>query len=227
MNERTIIEAAIFEDEQKAKFGQGKEAGEQQTIQWIMERLGFASGSRFKDVLDFQKTGKPGAKRTTYLWELVSERLTGKPIEHFVNAAMEWGNAYEDEARMQYESQTGNMVMQQGFIHHPTVAMCGGSVDGTIDDDGIIEIKCPTTSTHLKTVLSGECEHLPQIMGYLWITGRKWCDFVSYDPRLPEPLNLHIQRIDADDEYIANLDREVQKFLAEVADIVTKLKEAA
>lgn len=208
----------------KPAFGAGKEAGEQGSVEWLMARIGFASGSRFKDVLDILKTGKPGAKRTTYLWELVSERLTGKPIEHFVNAAMEWGTAYEGEARMAYEAQTGNMVAEQGFIHHPTVAMCGGSVDGFVDDDGIVEIKCPTTSTHLKTVLSGECEHLPQIMGYLWITGRKWADFVSYDPRLPAPLNLHIQRIERDDEYIGNLDREVKQFLIEVRDIVSKLK---
>lgn len=208
----------------KPAFGAGKEAGEQGSVEWLMERIGFCSGSRFKDVLDILKTGKPGAKRTTYLWELVSERLTGKPVDRFVNAAMEWGTAYEGEARMAYEAQTGNMVAEQGFIHHPTIAMCGGSVDGFVDDDGMVEIKCPTTSTHLKTVLSGECEHLPQIMGYMWITGREWCDFVSYDPRLPAPLNLYIQRIAWDDEYIINLDREVKKFLAEVAEIVTKLK---
>lgn len=220
------LESMISDHVDNVPFGAGKEPGEQGSIEWLMARIGFCSGSRFADVLDFTQKGKPGAKRTTYLWELVSERLTGKPVERFVNAAMEWGTAYEGEARMAYEAFTGNMVAEQGFLHHPTVAMCGGSVDGLVDDDGMVEFKCPSTSTHLKTVLSGECEHLPQIMGYLWITGRKWCDFVSYDPRLPAPLNLYIKRIDADAEYITNLDREVQKFLAEVSDTVAKLKGA-
>lgn len=219
----TIMDSVL--NEPKQPFGAGKEAGEQGSVEWLMSRVGFCSGSRFKDVLDFQKTGKPGAKRITYLWELVAERLTGKPAERYVNAAMEWGTQYEGQARMAYEAATGAIVAEQGFLHHPSVAMCGGSVDGFVDDDGIVEIKAPTTPTHLKIVLSKECEHLPQIMGYLWITGRQWADFVSYDPRLPAPLDLYIQRIPRDDEYISNLDREVQKFLAEVSETLAKLKE--
>lgn len=217
----TIMDAAL---ERQQPFGAGKEDGQQGSITWLMERVGYVTASRFKDVLDFQKTGKPGAKRITYLFELAAERLTGQPAQHYVNDAMLWGQEHEAQARMRYEAETGAIVLEQGFMHHPTIAMCGGSVDGTIDDDGIVEIKAPTTSTHLKTLLSGECEHLPQIMGYLWITGRKWADFVSFDPRLPAPLDLYIQRIERDDEYIASLDREVQKFLGEVAEIVRKLR---
>jgi hypothetical protein len=102
--------------------------------------------------------------------------------------------------------------------------MVGGSCDGLVDDDGIIEIKAPTTQTHIKTLLSQECEHLPQIMGYLWITGRKWAHFVSYDDRLPAPLDLYVQRIARDDAYIAALEIEVKVFLGEVDAMVAKLK---
>jgi len=224
MNERTIIEAAIAEDEQKAKFGQGKEAGEQGTPEWLMQRVGHATGSEFKNIMAVRKDGKEAADRYNYRMELLVERLTGLPADRYVSKYMEWGTAHEADARMRYEAETGAMVDQPGFKHHPTIAMCGGSVDGLVDDDGIIEIKAPTTFTHLETLLGGEFEHQAQTQGYLWITGRKWADFVSYDPRLPEHLQIFIQRHERDDKYIALLEEKVIAFLAEVDAMYDKLR---
>lgn len=204
-----------------------KEPGEQGSAEWLYERVGFCTASRFADVLDKLKNGTPGAKRKNYLLEVVAERITGRPVEHYVNAAMERGTEMEPFARAAYESQTGALVEETGFIHHPTLQWVGGSCDGLVDDDGIIEVKAPTTITHIKTLLSKECEHLPQIMGYLWITGRKWADFISYDDRLPAPLDIYIQRIERDADYIAMLETEVVAFLAEVAALVDKLAKPA
>lgn len=205
-------------------FGAGVEPGEQGSLTWLLERVGHCTASRFADVLDRLKNGSRGAKSKTYLMEVVCERITGRPVEHYVNSAMEHGTATEPLARMAYEARTGNMVAQPGFLHHPTIEWVGGSVDGLVDDDGMIEIKCPTTSTHIKTLLGTECEHLPQIQGYLWITGRTWCDFVSFDPRMPEHLRLFVQRIERDDEYIARLEGDVIQFLSEVAAMGEKLE---
>jgi predicted phage-related endonuclease len=201
----------------------GTMPGEQGDITWLMERVGHCTASRFKNVMDFQKSGKEGAKRAAYRMELVVERITGKPTEHFVNDAMAWGTQTEPLARMAYEAHSGCMVAQTGFLHHKTIKMCGGSPDGLIDENGGIEIKCPTTATHIKTLLSGECEHLPQIQGLMWITGRQWWDFVSYDPRLPAGLNLYVQRIKRDDEYIEKLAAEVVRFLDEVLELTERL----
>ena len=194
-----------------------KEPGEQGSAEWLYERVGHCTGSEFENVMAFLKNGKEAAPRYKYRMELISERLTGQPAERYVSKYMEWGTEHEPAARMAYEAHTGAMVTQPGFIHHPTIPLCGGSVDGLVDDDGIIEIKCPETCTHLETLLhSMDDEHKPQTQGYLWITGRKWCDFVSYDPRLPHGLDLYIQRVLRDDVYIAELAGNVMQFLAEV-----------
>lgn len=192
--------------------------------QWLRERIGQCTASRFKDVLDFTKAGNEGAKRAAYKMECVIARVTGITPQHFVTDAMQWGTDHEPMARMAYESLTGAMVEATGYIPHPTIKMCGGSPDGLIDDDGGVEFKCPNTSTHIKTMLSGECEHLPQIQGYLWITGRKWFDFVSYDPRMPQGLRVYVQRIKRNEDYIANLSANVLVFLGEVQGIVTDLE---
>lgn len=199
------------------------EQGDQRSIEWIMSRVAHVTCSRFADVMDKLKNGNPGAKRTKYMLDVVAERISGTPTEHYVTAAMERGVMMEPMARAAYEAKTGCIVDECGFIHHPTLQWVGGSLDGFVDDQGIIEIKAPTTSTHLTTILSGECLHLPQIMGYLWLTGRQWCDFISYDDRMPEPLNLYIQRIPRNDAYIAALEAEVRVFLGEVDALVKRL----
>ena len=216
-----------YDEQLKAMEGHGDKPmpGEQGSAEWLQSRCGNCTASRFKDVMDFTKGGKEGAKRAAYRMETVIERITGISAEHFVSDAMQWGTDTEPLARMAYEARTGAMVMVPGFVHHPTIPLCGGSPDGFVDDDGGVEFKCPNTSTHIKTLLSGECEHLPQIQGLMWITGRQWWDFVSFDPRLPDGLNLYVKRIERDDDYIAELAGNVLKFLGEVADMESTLRD--
>jgi len=204
--------------------------GEQQSVEWMMQRCGKVTCSNFRHVIDFTKAGKPTAKRETYLWDVITERLTGTPVTHYVNDAMAHGTEFEPQARMKYESVTGRIVLETGFVNHKTVAGVGGSPDGVIDDDGLIEIKAPTTRTHCQILLSDDLDdYMPQMQGLMWVTGRKWCDFVCYDPRLPAKLQLYISRVDRDEVYIEKLARAVNDFLCEVDDILNRLddKEAA
>lgn len=195
----------------------------QGSIEWLMSRLGRATGSGFQYVMDRTKDGRPGAKRTRYLLEKVQERLTGLPVDNYVNAAMEWGTKQEPFARMAYAEKTGEFVSEVDFLPHPQI-MAGVSPDGLIDNDGAIEIKCPITSNHIDTLIKGmDPKHIPQVQGVLWVTGRKWCDFISFDPRLPPKHQLYVQRIERDENYILKLDREVRAFLSEVDSHMEKL----
>ena len=197
----------------------------QGTTAWLMERVGYITASRFKDVLDIRKDGKPGASRLRYLSEIVCERLTGQPTEHFVNAAMKWGTEHEPVARAAYCAATKNGVTAVGFLKHPTLK-AGASPDGIVDLEGGIEIKCPTSPVHLATLLDGMSEdHLPQVQGAMWITGYDWWDFVSFDPRMPENLRLHVQRVKRDDAYIAMLEEKIKAFSDEADAMIAKLME--
>lgn len=218
-----------LEDIDREVFGAGKEEGEQGSIDWLMARVGHVTASRFKDVLDRLKNGKPGAKRQAYLWEVAIERLTGKPAQHYENAAMMHGTEYEPLARMAYEAATSTMVMEVGFRRHKFVQFVGGSPDGLIGDDGGWEAKCPFNSAHhLACWLDGmPAEHMPQVQGLMLIEDRKWWDFTSYDPRLPEPYQLYIQRIERDENYIKNLMLELDLFLAEVSELLSRIQSAA
>lgn len=199
------------------------DAAPQHSQEWFYARVGRATCSRFEDCINFRKDKKESAKRHDYRMELVIERLTGQPSEHYVSDYMLWGSEQEAAARMAYEAHSGNLVLVPGFIDHPTLPMCGGSPDGLVDDDGLIEVKAPTSATHIETLLTEECEHLPQIQGNLWVTGRKWCDFISYDPRLPAHLQLYVRRIERDEKYIAELAAGVTKFLREVDGMMLRL----
>ena len=193
---------------------------------WLYERCGFITASRFRDVVDLTKAGKPTAKRETYLWEVAIERVTGQPSDHFSSAAMEWGTEQERHSRMATEVSRGYMIEETGFLKHPTLPMVGGSPDGLIDEDGGWESKSPFNSRyHLETLLNGMPEeHMAQVQGLMWITGRQWWDFASYDPRMPEKLRLYVQRIERNDEYIVNMEKEIIAFSAEVNAIVERLK---
>jgi putative phage-type endonuclease len=194
--------------------------------EWFAERCGLATASRFRDILAKTKTGE-SASRRNYRAQLVAERLTGRPAESYSNAAMEWGTATEPQARMAYEAATGLLAVEVGFRRHATL-MAGASPDGEIDSDGLIEIKCPNTATHIDTFLNGmPTDHAPQVQGQLWITGRQWCDFVSFDPRLPERMQLHVQRVPRDDAYIKTLEAEIIRFLGEVDSLVGQLEKKA
>ena len=190
---------------------------DQRTIEWLQERVGHCTASMFAAVLDVTKKGTEGAKRRNYRTKLVVERIIGEPVGNYVNTAMEWGTQQEASARMAYEASTGAMIEEVGFLHHTSMKWVGGSPDGLIGKDGMIECKCPfEPAVHVTTILKQECEHLPQIQGLLWITGRQWCDFVSFDPRMPTGLQLYVKRIKRDDDYIAELGAAVIAFLAEV-----------
>jgi hypothetical protein len=198
---------------------------EQRTEEWFAARLGKVTASKVADVLAKTKTGV-SASRANYLSDLVVERLTGQQAEFYQNEAMQWGTETEPQARMAYEAYKNVLVDEEGFIDHPTIANFGCSPDGLIGVDGLIEIKCPNSKTHIDTLLSGKApsKYIPQMQTQMAVTGRQYCDFVSFDPRLPEDLQLFVVRVNRDDEYIANLEEEVVAFLNEVEETVTKLK---
>lgn len=198
---------------------------QQGTQEWFQARCGLATASRFKDILATIKSGE-AASRRNYRAQLVCERLTGVIQDAYQNEAMRWGTDNEPFARIAYEA-SGNIVQEIGFIKHETL-MAGASPDGFVGDDGAVEIKCPNTATHIDTLLNGmPTDHIPQVQGQMWITGRAWIDFISYDPRLPENMQLHVQRIERNEEYIKTLEKEVTKFLAEVDQTIEQLTRKA
>lgn len=193
--------------------------------EWIAIRLGKATASRIADVVAKTKTGW-GASRANYAAQLIAERLTGTLAESYTNGAMQWGIATEADARIAYEFHADVTVMEIGFVEHPTIAMSGASPDGLVDEDGQIELKCPLTATHID-ILLGQTVPLKydtQMQWQMACTGRKWCDFVSFDPRLPEAMRLFVQRVPRDDKRIAELEAEVRTFLAEIDRKVIELK---
>lgn len=196
----------------------------QGTAEWLAERAGHATASRFKDVLAKIKSGE-AADRAKYRMQIVTERLTGLPVETFTNTAMQHGTDMEPFAREAYETETGELVQQVGFLKHPTIAWCGASPDGFVGNDGGIEIKCPYVSTvHVETLDKGMPKaHMPQIQGVMAVSGRKWVDFVSFDPRMPEHLRLHVERIKRDDGYIEALETEIRAFLKETEALYARL----
>ena len=193
-----------------AALEQGSEA-------WFAARLGCVTASRVADVVAKTKSGYSAA-RQTYLGQLLSERLTGIPTENFQNAAMRWGSEMEAFGVKAYEAATGLETFQVGFLFHPNLAYAGASPDRLVAPDGLVEVKCPTTSTHIETLLKGEVpeRYQIQIQWQLACTDRAWCDFVSYDPRLPEAYQLFIQRVLRDVQKIAQLEQEVAAFLEEL-----------
>lgn len=200
---------------------------EQHSPEWFAARLGKVTASRISDVCAKTKTGW-GAGRRNYMAELVAERLTGTPAERYSNTAMQWGTATEPEARTAYAFYSDADVEEVGFVPHPTIAQSGASPDGLVGSDGLVEIKCPNTATHLDTLLAeGKIpeRYLYQILWQLACTGRKWCDFASYDPRLPGSMRLYVQRIERDDMLIKALEKDVNAFLAELDETVATLRQ--
>lgn len=197
---------------------------EQRSEEWFQARLGKVTASRVADVLAKIKSGE-SASRRNYKIQLVSERLTGEKQETYINQAMQDGIDREFYARERYVQQHGE-VEEVGFIQHPTLE-AGASPDGLVGDDGLIEIKCPLGTTHTETLMTQEVpsKYIPQIQFQLLCTGRKWCDFISYNPMFPEHLQLFVKRVDADPVYQKELEVEVSKFLDEVNDVINKLKE--
>lgn len=200
---------------------------DQQSADWVKIRLGKATASRVADIVAKTKTGY-SASRAKYAAQLVCERLTGVKADSFTSAAMTWGVETEAEARAAYSFMYNVDVREVGFVDHPLLEMAGCSPDGMIGEDGLLEVKCPETHTHIETLLSAKVpeKYITQIQWQIGCTGRKWVDYVSYDPRLSEEKRLFVRRVHRDPERIAELEAEVGKFLAEVEDTIVRLNAA-
>lgn len=186
--------------------------------EWKSLRLGKVTASRVADVVAKTKSGY-SASRANYAAQLIAERLTGTPAESYTNAAMQHGTETEPEARAAYEFYQGVTVREVAFVPHPKIDQAGCSPDGLVDDGGLVEIKCPNTATHLETLLGQviPSKYDTQMQFQMACTGRTWCDFVSYDPRMPENMRLFIKRVARDDKRIAELESEIAAFLLEMA----------
>ena len=197
---------------------------EQRTEEWFAARLGRVTASRVADVIAKTKTGY-SASRENYMAQLVVERLTQTKAESYTSAAMMHGVEQEPFARAAYEATQGVMVEEVGFVSHPSIEWAGASPDGLVGDDGCVEIKCPNTATMIETLLSQKVpgKYITQMQFQMACTGRKWCDYVSFDPRMPAKAQMFVKRVDRDDEYIAEIEAEIVKFLAEVKSQVQKL----
>lgn len=198
---------------------------EQGSTEWFAARLGKASASRVADIIAKTKTG-PSASRANYAAELTAERLTGARVEGFKSEAMQWGNDNEAEARGLYEFMRDAAVTEVGLVCHPSIAMACASPDGLVGSDGLLEIKCPNTATHIETLLSAKVpsRYVTQMQWQMACTERQWCDFVSFDPRMPAEMQLFVQRIPRDETAISNLTLSVRDFLAEVDRTVDELR---
>jgi putative phage-type endonuclease len=190
---------------------------EQRTPEWFATRCGKVTASRIADLMAKTKSGY-STSRANYRAQLVVERLTGVVEQSYCNAAMQHGIDTEAEAREAYQQHMLCTVEEVAFVAHPKIDMAGASPDGLVGDDGMVEIKCPNTATHIETLLGGTVadKYLKQVQFQMACTGRAWNDFVSYDPRLPETMRLFVQRVPRDDAMIAEIEAEIVSFLAEV-----------
>ena len=197
---------------------------EQGSPEWLAARVGKVTASRVADVVAKTKSGW-GASRANYQAELIAERLTGAPGETYSSAAMKWGTETEPLARDAYEFYADVSVVRVGLIDHPSIAMSAASPDGLVGDDGLVEIKCPNTATHIDTLLGQAvpAKYVAQMHWQMACTGRKWCDFVSFDPRMPEHLRLFVRRVPRDDALVAQLEADVSEFLRETAEKILRL----
>lgn len=225
-------------------------SADQGTAEWKQDRAGYVTGSGFADAIGKRKDGKAYlAARQTYKLQLVVERLTGIPAREITATPLDWGKDHEDEARIAYEMRMdaqGELVFVErvGFQEHGSIPWVGTSPDGLVGDHGMIEIKAPYNSgEHITTLINASGalasalagtsmnvplvmmpeQHVAQVQGNLWVLERDWCDFVSYDPRVPKHLQLYVSRIYRDDKFIAALEAEVLKFLDEVEESVAML----
>lgn len=197
---------------------------EQRSDSWFANRLGKVTASAIYKIIARTKNGY-GADRTNYHAQLVAERLTGAKQDGFSNAAMQWGVDQEANAREAYAALIGECPVEIGFIDHPAIPMSGASPDGLVGFDGLIEVKCPNTATHIATLTGAgiEKKYMLQMQWQMACTERDWCDFVSYDPRLPVEMQLHVRRVHRDHIMLSEVNTEVSAFLAEVGATVATL----
>ena len=197
---------------------------QQGTDSWHQIRCGKVTASRVADIIAKTKSGY-STSRENYLAQLVCERMTGKPTESFTNAAMLHGTETEPFARAAYESAKDVLVEEVGFVLHPNISEAGASPDGLVGLFGLVEIKCPNTATHIQTLLDQKVpeKYNTQMQWQMACTQRQWCDFVSFDPRMVEGLQLFIKRVEFDPIYVVSLEKEVLNFLFDVEHKITQL----
>lgn len=188
---------------------------DQRSDEWFAARLGKVTASRLSDVAMKKTT----AGYQNYKAQLIAERLTGTPPESYSNAAMQWGTDQEPNARAAYSFLHSVDVEEVGFVVHPAIEWAGASPDGLIGNDGLVEIKCPNTATHIATLEGGNIpgKYMMQMQWQMACTDRNWCDFASFDPRLPVEMQLHVTRVERDSAMIAELEEKTADFLREVA----------
>jgi len=197
---------------------------EQGTDEWFAARIGKVTASRVADVIAKTKTGY-SSSRDNYMAQLICERLTNQKADGFTNAAMQWGTETEPLARISYEVAQNILVDEVGFVPHPKILMAGASPDGLVGDNGLLEIKCPNTATHIDTLLSETVpgKYNTQMQFQMACTDREWCDFVSFDNRLPTELQLFVKRVPRDNVFIRLIEGEIVQFIAELDDKINKL----
>lgn len=214
---------------------------DQRSEAWFAERAGCITASQMHTVALPRERGefksgprkgqpKPQLKAITdYARQLAAERLTGKPRKQIKAAALAWGTDVEPAAVAAYQAETGEIVTLCGFVRHPTYDFIGASPDFLVGTDGGGEVKSPkSTEVHLETLLNGlPPEHIEQIQGGLWVTGRAWWDFVSFHPGFPPQHRLYIQRVPRDDEFIAKLEAACLELEADVQEILSTLQQKA
>lgn len=195
---------------------------EQGSDAWLALRYGWITASRFKDV----KAGGQGKTRKSYMYQLAAEAISDMRQESFTNEYMEWGTLTEPQAREMYEFVSGNTVDQVAFIKLSELLKIGCSPDGLIGEDGMVEFKCPKTTTQIETFLSGKMPtgHAAQVQGQLWVSGRQWCDFVSFDPRIDGEASYFCVRVERDEEAITEIADACAKFETELTEMIQKLR---
>jgi len=201
----------------------------QRTGRWLADRTGCLTASRIAIALERKKDLSPTKAAEDLVKEILAERMTGDAMSRYCTPEMQRGIDLEPAAREAYEVHTGNLVRLVGFIPHPKIEWCGASPDGLVDDDGLVELKCPKTSTHLQYLINGTApvEYQPQMLLQMAVTRRSWCDFVSYDDRVKNPKQrLFVVRFEPEPGKIAAIEEEARKFLAIVDNLFDKLNGA-
>lgn len=198
------------------------------TPNWHAARRGLLTASRVADALAVLKNGKPSESRRKLMVELLAERVSGYIVDHYVTPAMQWGIDNQPHAIAAYEAETGELVGPEVFVLHPEIDWAGATPDGTIGSDGLLEIKCPTTPTHLTWLLAGEVpeQHRLQMTFQLACTRRQWVDFVSYDPRIKGDAQLFIRRFEPSRDEIEKVEAGARQFLAELEAMSIQLRAA-
>jgi putative phage-type endonuclease len=194
--------------------------------EWRQARCGSLGASGLTAALAKTKSGAQSAGRKNTIAQLVAERMTGRVARGFTSRAMEWGTETEDQARAMYAFVTNNTIRQVGLVRHPTIAGAHASPDGFVNDDGLVEIKCPNTATHIYTLLNGSIdnEYLTQMQWQMACTGRAWCDFVSFDPDMPDDKSIWIRRVRRDEAIVQRLESDVRLLLREVEATIQQLE---